>query len=173
MDRGSEGPRLVDYKVAKPFSDVSTDATRGKHLLAQIGRGRLLQAAAYARAPDPATGSGRYLYLKPNDDWDEGIRQATVFGDDPETTVRFETAVRTVFSARRNGVVFPRVEEADGKKAQHCLWCRVAEACRRDDSDYRRHLVRWMGSSSGGATSDQEAARDLWWLGYDREGNEE
>jgi hypothetical protein len=173
MDRGSEGPRLVDYKAAKPFSDGKTEATRAKHLLAQIGKGRLLQAAAYARAPDPATGSGRYLYLKPNEAWDEGIRQATVLGDDPDATELFAMAVRTIFNARREGVFFPRVEEADGKKAQHCQWCRVAEACRRDDSDYRRHLVSWMGDASGSATAEERAARDLWWLGEERRRNGE
>jgi hypothetical protein len=44
----------------------------------------------------------------------------------------------------------------------------VAEACRRDDSAFRRDLVRWMNGDEGAGESAADAARDLWWLGFDR-----
>jgi hypothetical protein len=49
----------------------------------------------------------------------------------------------------------------------------VAEACRRDDSGFRRRLVEWMGAAARSDDRDEKAARELWWLGFDREGGEE
>jgi len=172
VDLGGVGPELVDYKASKPVSTAKKPETRQSHLLVKIARGRLLQAAAYAGAVG-ADGSGRYLYLKPEDRWDEEMRNVVVCGDDEELVEPFEVAVRTIAEGRARGIVFPRVEEADGKTAEHCSYCRVAEACRRDDTGFRRRLVRWMQREAETDDPGQETARALWWLGVERDGGVE
>lgn len=172
VDIGAVGPELVDYKAAKPVSTAKQSETRESHLRGKIARGRLLQAAAYA-ASAGADGTGRYLYLKPDDLWDEETRNAVVCGDDEDVMKLFEIAVRTIAEGRDHGIVFPRVEEADGKNAEHCSYCRVAEACRRDDSGFRRRLVEWMQKDAVTDDRRQGAARALWWLGVERDGGEE
>jgi hypothetical protein len=170
VDIGPSGPELVDYKAAKPVSTAGGEDTRESHLVDKIAKGRLLQAAAYAGAVADRGGSGRYLSLKPDNRWNEEIRNAVVHGDDEAVALLFENAVRGVAEVRSRGIVFPRLEEADGRAAKHCEFCSVAEACRRDDSGFRRRLVEWMQGESATAGSDEAAARDLWWLGVDREG---
>jgi hypothetical protein len=170
VDVGPSGPELVDYKTAKPVSTAKREETRRAHLLERIAKGRLLQAAAYAGAPSNRNGSGRYVSLKPDDRWDEEERNAVVRGDDETVVVLFENAVRAVAEVRARGITFPRLEEADGRKAKHCEYCSVAEACRRDDSGFRRRLIEWMQRDRATADSDEAVARDLWWLGFDREG---
>jgi hypothetical protein len=172
VDMGAAGPELVDYKAAKPLSTAKTPETRHSHVLDKVAKGRLLQAAAYAAAA-PREGGGRYVYLKPDDRWDDEMRNVVVRADDEETVALFEEAVRTIAEGRVRGIAFPRVEEADGRNAEHCSYCRVAEACRRDDSGFRRRLVEWMDAASTSDDRDEEAARELWWLGFDREGGEE
>ncbi|MCW8985709.1 MAG: PD-(D/E)XK nuclease family protein, partial [Thermoanaerobaculales bacterium] len=173
VDVGADGPELVDYKAAKPLSTVKTDDIRESHLLDLIARGRLLQAATYAGAAGAFNGVGRYLYLKPDDRWTDEMRSVIVRGDDEEVVARFEEAVRTIAEGRARGIVFPRLEEADGKNAEHCRFCRVAEACRRDDSGFRRRLVDWMQAEVETEERDAGAARALWWLGVDRDGGED
>jgi hypothetical protein len=172
VDMGAVGPELVDYKAAKPVSTAKTPKTRESHLRAKIARGRLLQAAAYAGSAG-ADGSGRYLYLKPDEAWDVETRNVVVCGDDTELMEPFEVAVRTIAEGRARGIAFPRVEEADGKSSEHCRFCRVAEACRRDDSGFRRRLVEWMRRDSDAGDRVQDAARALWWLGVERDGGDE
>jgi len=172
VDAGAVGPELVDYKAATPMSTAKQPKTRESHLRNKIARGRLLQAAAYAGATG-ADGSGRYLYLKPDDRWGDEIRNVVVCGNDEELVGPFEVAVRTIVEGRACGIVFPRVEEADGKSAVHCGYCRVAEACRRDDTGFRRCLVEWMRKRAATDDRSQEAARALWWLGVERDGGEE
>jgi hypothetical protein len=142
VDVGPAGPELVDYKAAKPLSTAKTPETRDSHVLDKVAKGRLLQAAAYAGAAAPFNGGGRYVYLKPDDRWDDEMRNVVVHGDDEEIAVSFERAVRTI---------------AEG---------------RRDDSGFRRRLVEWMEGESASDDGDAQAARDLWWLGVDREGGE-
>ncbi len=172
VDEGAVGPELVDYKAAKPLSTAKKPETRETHLKARIARGRLLQAAAYAGSLG-ADGSGRYLYLKPDDAWVEEIRNVVVCGDDFELVKPFEVAVRTIAAARADGIAFPRLEEADGKDSEHCRFCRVAEACRRDDSGFRRRIVEWMQGDAHTGDPVRDAARALWWLGVERDGGVE
>jgi hypothetical protein len=101
------------------------------------------------------------------------MRNAIVRGDDERVVDRFEGAVEAIARGRARGIVFPRLEEADGKSAEHCRFCRVAEACRKDDSWFRRSLVQWMQAEVETQEGDDEAARTLWWLGVDRDGGEE
>jgi hypothetical protein len=173
VDVGAVGPELVDYKAAKPLSTVKTDEIRESHVLDRMARGRLLQAAAYAGAAGAFDGVGRYLYLKPDDRWTDEMRNVVVRGDDEEVVERFERAVRAIAGARARGIVFPRLEEADGKNAEHCRFCRVAEACRRDDSGFRRLLVEWMQGEDEAGEPDAGVAQTLWWLGVERDGGEE
>jgi len=173
VDSDGETIVLVDYKAAKPLSNAAKESTRSDHLRKKIARGRLLQAAAYSQASGIENSRGQYLYLKPNEDWTDEMREVVVDGDDDLLIEPFTTAIRTIATARAEGVAFPRVEEADGKKAEHCSYCSVAEACRRDDSAFRRDLVHWMNGDEGAGESAVDAARDLWWLGFDRpEGDE-
>ncbi len=173
VDLGAVGPELVDYKSAKPLSTAKTAEIRETHLLDRVARGRLLQAAAYAGAVGALNGSGRYLFLKPDERWDDEMRTVVVRGDNEEIVERFEGAVRAIAAGRARGIVFPRVEEADGKNAEHCRFCRVAEACRRDDSGFRRRLVQWMQEDLETEDRDVAASRTLWWLGVERDGGEE
>jgi len=173
VDSDGETIVLVDYKASKPMSTAAKESTRSDHLRNKIARGRQLQAAAYSRASGIENARGEYLYLKPNEDWTEEMREVVVDGDDDALIEPFTTAIRTIATARAEGVAFPRVEEADGKKAEHCTYCAVAEACRRDDSAFRRDLVQWMNGDEGAGELAVDAARDLWWLGFDRpEGGE-
>jgi CRISPR/Cas system-associated exonuclease Cas4 (RecB family) len=150
------------------MSTAVKESTRSNHLSKKIARGRLLQAAAYSRASAKENARGEYLYLKPNEDWTDEMREVAVDGDDDALVEVFSTAIRTIATARSEGVAFPRVVEADGKTAAHCTYCAVAEACRRDDSAFSRDLVRWMNGDEGAGESAADAARDLWWLGVDR-----
>jgi hypothetical protein len=173
VDVGPAGPELVDYKAAKPLSTAKTPETRDSHVLDRVAKGRLLQAAAYAGAAAAFNGGGRYVYLKPDDRWDEEMRNVVVRGDDEEIAGPFERAVRTIAEGRAHGIVFPRLEEADGRNAEHCSYCRVAEACRRDDSGFRRRLVDWMQGETATDDGDEETARALWWLGAEQSGGGE
>jgi RecB family exonuclease len=171
VDRRDDALVLVDYKTGKPLSEAKGEAKRREHLLTKVARGRVLQAAAYARAAGVARARGRYLYLKPNEEWSDEVRELVVEGDDDDLVAAFSGAVTTVAGARERGVAFPRVEEADGRTAEHCQYCAVAEACRRDDSGFRRSLVAWMNRRTEGTEGDDAAsARRLWWLGFDRPG---
>ncbi len=173
VDSDGETIVLLDYKAAKPMSTAARESTRSDHLRKRIARGRLLQAAAYSQASGVENARGQYLYLKPNEDWTAEMREVVVDGDDDVLVEDFTTAIRTIATARAEGVVFPRVDEADGKTAEHCAHCAVAEACRRDDSAFRRDLVQWMNSVEDSGDPAVDAARALWWLGFDRPEDDE
>ena len=72
-------------------------------------------------------------------------------------------------AALEAGAVFPRVREADGKTADHCRFCSVAEGCRWDDSTFRRGLVALLEDDEPTEDAALTAARRLWWLGIERE----
>jgi hypothetical protein len=168
VDRDEGTVVFIDYKTAKPMSEAKQESTRRRHLGTEVARGRLLQAAAYAQAEGVGRARGSYLYLKPGETWTAEMRSLTVDGEDEALAVSFATAVRTVAAARAQGTAFPRLEEADGKTAKHCGYCPVAEACRRDDSTFRRHLVAWMQGAAESGDPAVNASRALWWLGVER-----
>jgi hypothetical protein len=167
VDGADGGTELVDYKAARPLSTAKKDTTRASYILDRIAKGRVLQAAAYAVA---SGGRGRYVYLKPDDRWGDEVRNVVISGDDEQSVRSFEAAVQAIAYGRARGIAFPRLEEADGRSAEHCRYCRVAEACRRDDSGFRRRLVEWMRRDGASDHPDEGLARGLWWLGVDREG---
>ncbi len=167
VDRGADGPLLVDYKTGGPLSGAIKPDTRRRHLLAAVARGGSLQAAAYALAVPGEVGTGRYLFLRPDiGEAPEEARDARVRADDGEFAGAFASAAATVARAWRTGACVPRVAEpgSDATPAQ-CRWCDVAEACLRDDSDYRRRIVSWMEGAAEPGHPQERAARELWWLG--------
>ena len=172
VDAGATGPKLVDYKTGKPLSTAKKAETRRTHLLRQVAQGRTLQAVSYSLAPKGIGGCGRYLYLIPDMDGNDEARHVSVRRDDEEVVAKFAEAVCTIGDGRQAGVVFPRLEEADGRAGQHCTYCRVGEACRRDDSRFRSRLVAWMQGEGTDDAPAAEIARSLWWLGVEREEEE-
>lgn len=169
VDRDASGLVLTDYKTGRPASDAKQEATRRRHLLRQVAKGRALQAAAYAAAGGGGS-RGRYLWLRPDlGRAPEAERTAVVPASDPGFAAAYAEAVEAVAQALDAGTMFPRVEEVGSDRVpDHCAYCAVAEACRRDDSGFRRRLVEWM--ARGTASSRPEAAaRRLWHLGAERE----
>jgi hypothetical protein len=167
-DRLDAGPRATDYKTGAPLSDKKKPETRARHLLAAVRTGRMLQAVAYALAVPG--GVGRYLYLRPDiGDAPVETRILEATGDDPELGAAFDGAIRTIDAALVAGVAFPRVAEPKGKKAVHCEYCELAEACRKDDSSFTGRLAELMEGDGADGAPALAAARDLWWLGVERE----
>jgi len=168
-DRLDGGPMATDYKTGKLMSGAQRPDTRKKHLLAKVKTGRLLQAVAYALATPSNEGSGRYVYLRP----DIGVappeaRIVEASAEDSALTDAFNEAAEAIDACLTAGLVFPRVEEPNRKKAAHCDTCQVAEACRRDDSVFRRRLIELMETEDDSADETLVAARRLWWLGVER-----
>jgi hypothetical protein len=167
IDLDDVGLILIDYKTGKPVSSAQGEPTRRKVLMKEVEKGRTLQAAAYAAASKDGSARGRYLWLKPDiGEAKEEVRSAVIRGDEPDFMAALAGAVSTVGLARREGAVFPRVEEV-GKstKPDHCKYCAVAEVCRRDDTAFRRRLVAWMVKEDSGVGPAESAARALWRLG--------
>jgi len=167
IDRDGSGLSLVDYKTARPGSLAQGEGTRRKHLLREVSAGRKLQAAAYAAASEDGSARGRYLWLRPDiAGAPEEARTAIIHGDQADFSAALAEAVDVVGSAREAGAMFPRVEEVGSDKLpDHCKYCAVAEVCRRDDSTFRRRLVKWMENPESGAEAVETAARRLWRLG--------
>lgn len=169
-DRLDRGPEVTDYKTGRPLSDAKKPETRFGHLLKKVSRGRVLQAVAYALAGSSDTGTGRYVYLKPDiGDAPPECRVLEATASNGDLCDAFWGAVATIEAALDEGAVFPRVREADGKDADHCRLCSVAEGCRRDDSVFRRNLESLLEGDEPADTAALCAARRLWWLGVERE----
>ena len=169
-DRIDRGPAATDYKTGRPLSNGKKPETRSDHLFKKVSRGRVLQAVAYALAGPAGAGIGRYVYLKPDiGDAPPESRVIEAEASNEELSAAFFDAVEAIETALEAGAAFPRVREADGKKADHCRFCSVAEGCRRDDSDFRRRLVKLLEDGEPKDDAEINAARRLWWLGVDRE----
>lgn len=170
VDRGPDGLVLVDYKTGKPPTTSTNEDTRRRHVLTSVRDGRLLQGLAYAleAGGGERVGTGAYVYLRPDlDEAGDASRVVILRSDDTEAVQGFLTAVAAVVAVRRNGAMFPRVVEAERPRnlPDHCRWCRVADACRRDDSAFRQRLVAWMDAADPPQGAAQHAAWSLWWLG--------
>jgi hypothetical protein len=128
----------------------------------------VLQAVAYALAGPSDTGIGRYVYLAPEiGDAPPECRTLEAAASDQNLRSAFWEAVSAIEGGMEEGVAFPRVQEADGRKAEHCRFCQVSEGCRWDDSKFRERLVELLEVE--GAIDDPAlaAARRLWWLGVE------
>ena len=169
-DRLDEGPAATDYKTGRPLSEAKKPETRLGHLVKKVSRGRVLQAVSYALAGPADTGVGRYVYLKPEiGDAPPESRILEAAASNEDLCGVFWEAVAAIEAALEAGAVFPRVREADGKTADHCRFCSVAEGCRWDDSTFRRGLVALLEDDEPTEDAALTAARRLWWLGIERE----
>jgi hypothetical protein len=143
VDRGPEGLELTDYKTGKPVSDRKTAAKRREQIVAKVGTGQWLQAAAYAWARRPSAVVGRYVFAKPDLGGPEA--QATLSRGDRQLRGQFESAVRTVLRAWDAGSFVPRLlDPSRRKESDLCGSCHVSMACLRGDSGARRRLTRWL-----------------------------
>lgn len=162
--------QLTDYKSGRPLSDAKKEATRYEKLVQAIASGTALQAAVYAQSGGGAS-IGRYVYL--GADGDSTARVIEVGGADPIARAALQDALGRLVRAWRQGALFPRLVEADGRKEPHlCELCDVKQACVRGDSGMRRRLPMWIEGSlpqhDRGRTSGspaEEALLDLWALG--------
>jgi hypothetical protein len=170
-DRLDRGPAATDYKTGRPLSNAKGAETRLGHLLRKVSRGRVLQAVVYALAGPSDEGIGRYVALKP-DIGDAPPESRVVVAEASNESLRdaFWDAIEAIEAALEAGAVFPRVREADGRKADHCRFCSVAEGCRWDDSTFRQRLVTLLEGEEPTDDAALTAARRLWWLGEEREG---
>jgi RecB family exonuclease len=171
VDLAEDALILTDYKTGRPPSGAKNSSTRNKRLLTEVERGRKLQAAVYAAAPSVGGAKGRYLWLRPDiGDAPEASRWAVIGTEETAYRIALERAATAVGLARKMGATFPRVEEVGSKdKPGHCKYCPVAEACRRDDSGFRRRFVAWMEKGDQPAGPAESAARALWRLGVPAE----
>ncbi len=175
VDAGSPGPSLTDYKTGRPrWTRLKQPASRRRALLDALGRGELLQAAAYA-ASLPGAG-GRYLYLGPGGA-DDGV-EVGLAGDDGEAAAGLEAAVGVIARAVAAGVAVPRTSRnvtrrsrGDGSRrvelrpSPWCRSCRVREACVRDDSGLRGRHEAWLAEPEESGLGAERAARAVWRLG--------
>jgi RecB family exonuclease len=177
VDSSGTGPCLVDYKTGKSLAGSSKrEDRRRQRYLQLIRQGQMLQAVVYALAAGGRGASGRYLYLRPDDELDDqALRQLVINGDDSEVMEAFDQAVAVLIAAVESGCYFPRVEEAGTQReAGWCRSCVVRETCLRNDSAFRRRLVAWMEEQRPGSEDSETepatveaAAAALWWLGSD------
>lgn len=139
---------LTDFKTSRRgVSEARREATRRRHLLAAIHRGRLLQAAAYAAAAGRPGDSGRYLFVHPDLQDPEESRVETVAAEDSEMRTAFDTASGVLLRAWHAGTFFPRlVEPLADSEPRTCEFCSVAEACLRGDSGARGRLRDWTAA---------------------------
>jgi hypothetical protein len=165
VDRSGGGLRLLDYKTgAAKAAQVSEDKRRSA-LLDLIGRGELLQAAAYALGARAALGPGargEYVFVKP------GIPSHAVRlsadAEDPELAERFGVALRAVLAVWQRGSFFPRLLDGSQEEPRACTSCEVREACWRGDSGARRRLADWVAQAQATAPAEQalRLAWELW-----------
>ena len=161
---------LSDYKTSRRgISDAKTQKTRDKHLVAEISKGRLLQAAAYARASGQTDDQGRYVFLHPEFKGDAATRIVPVTVQNEAAQEAFDDAVNTLTQAWFAGVFFPRLVEPDiDTEPRACDYCNVAEACLRGDSSLRGRLRDWSARNQAADETDQ-AFLDAWYLASTRE----
>lgn len=164
VDVRPDGTRVyTDYKTGKPMSGASGEDTRRKHLLAAVGSGERLQAAAYAAAG----GVGRYLFLGGlNREWPERI--FSVSPDDREAREAFEAAADAVLAAWGAGALPPRLVDSRDSEPAGCGYCQVAEACLRGDTGARSRFLAWARRRGTNPQEpleiEEEAAYRVWLL---------
>jgi hypothetical protein len=164
VDRSGGALRLLDYKTGAAKADLATEAKRREKLLDLIGRGELLQAAAYAlgaRAAGGAGARGDYVFVKPGID-PQAVRLSAE-AEDPEVEARFGSALRAVFAVWKRGSFFPRLLDASQEEPHACTLCEVREACWRGDSGARRRLADWV-TEAAAPTPAEQALRLAWEL---------
>ncbi len=166
VDAHQGGVRMTDYKTGRPLSKSGNPSKRKDHHLADVRRGKNLQASAYAAAQGLDDATGRFLYLRP--DQEPETRAAAVWSEDAEFRLALDDTLSTVLDAVEGGVFFPRlVDPHRDREPTTCRHCDVAEACLRGDSSHRARLRRYATARAearthGDASSDRFL--DLWGL---------
>lgn len=170
VDRDDDGLVLIDYKTgSSPFTQQSAKR-RYQRYLAELASGSRLQPAVYAAAVVGPPGRGRFSFLAPGLDLPEAARWVTVSGSDAAVRERLEHVLTTVLDAWEAGFFFPRLQLPEGvaKAPPACKWCRVAEACLRQDSGSRRRLRVGMERLRSGpdrlSGGQRGALLAQWWL---------
>ena len=145
--------RLTDYKTGKAIGasrePAKAPAKRTEHFLADVRRGKSLQAPAYwlaARALAPAA-EGRFLFLR--EDTPDYARVFRVDASTPAIASAFEVTARVVLEAWDRGALGPRLVDAKGEEPSSCSWCEVSAACLRGESGHRARLREWVGRAAG------------------------
>ena len=167
----TNGPlTLSDYKTnRRGVSSAKTQVTRDRHLIAEIGKGRLLQAAAYARAAGGEHDQGRYVFVNPSFKGPDEARLVSVAATDAAAIEAFEKAVDTLIEAWHAGIFFPRLVEPDvDREPSACEYCSVAEACVRGDSGMRGRLRDWSAGTQTTNPTDR-IFLDAWYLASAKE----
>jgi hypothetical protein len=169
VDRTETGLTLTDYKSGTSTLTQKTPGGRLRAYIREVSKGARLQAMVYALAAGKAGDVGRFTFLRPNFDAPDEARLVEARITDEALVVAFERAVRTSLDAWDLGLFFPRMEPP-GKahdKPRACEWCRVAEACARQDSGMRRRLRLGIGGLENSTVLDPNRARAMqahWWL---------
>jgi len=157
---------LTDYKTGKPISEGVQQKTRNRNLLRDVGRGRNLQAVAYALAAGGDGGTGRFLFLGP--ELDPEAAAYPVRADAEEFVGAFDSALGAVSNAWDAGAFFPRLVQNDLQKENpECERCELAAACLRSDSGSRLRFARWVEARRGAPealVAPERALLDLWSL---------
>ena len=170
VDRSEAGLLITDYKTGtSPFTQKSAPY-RYKSYLKEVRRGRRLQPVLYALAAAGGESFGRFTFLRPRFDGPEAARSVMVTSKDDDLRAAFEASTATTLRAWEEGLFFPRLEQPGEpqKLPPACRWCRVAEACLRQDSGARRRLRTGMNrleADSCGLDDDtRRSLLDHWWL---------
>ena len=172
-DPRGKGLLLTDYKTgASPFTQSTAKYRRNK-FLKEVRAGQRLQPLLYSRIQTPEPSTGRFSFLRPDLDVDLAGRSIEAGIADRDLQEAFERSVSTILRAWDLGLFFPRMElpGESQRVPRGCRWCRVAEACLRQDSGARRRLregIAELGLSSPATRSGDDdfvdTLLDHWWL---------
>ncbi len=156
---------ITDYKTGqRGISESKTQKTRDKHLLAEVSRGRLLQASAYAKAAGDPDDLGQYLFIRPDFSGPEEARLVKVSASDPALSGAFDRAVQILLDSWHAGTFFPRLVAPDmDAEPRVCQYCKAAEACLRGDSGARGRLRDWAADHRA-RNAMETAFLDTWLL---------
>lgn len=158
LDRTDDGLSVTDYKTGAPPTVSVRDEVKARNLLKEMHAGKLLQAAAYARIEDGAT--GRFLFLRP--DVPDDARVHAVGPGSEEAQEVFREVVGRVLAALDEGTFPPRLVKPGGDESDVCRGCDFTVACLRGDSGARRRLADW--NPLPGRDARGEALRRIWIL---------
>lgn len=182
VDQGQDGLVFTDYKTSKPLTDRVRPDTQRKHHLAQLAMGKRLQGAAYASSSFDA--SGRYLFLKVDEDSMHKKAEFRVNHDDEDFMVELSRTSGVLHQAQLNGLNPPRMDRpkpgGGSRNNEACDYCKVADACLLRDSGSRARLSSAVEQIAERRMVDEQSLHagerllsDLWYLGVQAPWQEE
>ena len=182
VDQGEDGLVFTDYKTSKPLADVVKPNSKRLHHLKQLAAGKRLQGTAYASSSFDA--SGRYLFLKVDEERMDRNAEFRVNHDDEEFLTEFSRTCGVLHQSMAAGILMPRMDrpykDDETKNNEACEYCKVADACLLRDSGNRGRLAaavkgiaerRMMNDSS--VSEAEQIISDLWYLGVTAPWSEE